>query len=91
MREFALADSDDGIHTAFAEVLELSRSCGFADCRHNTEPNCAVRESMDAARYASYQKLEKEAAFEVLAPASLVEPPCNFCKLSHFCGVKELK
>ncbi len=28
---------------------------------------------------------------DVLAPASLVEPPCNFCKLSHFCGVKELK
>lgn len=64
MREFALADADDGIHTAFAEVLELSRSCRFADCRHNTEPDCAVRESMDAARYASYQKLEREAAFE---------------------------
>ena len=64
MREFALADSDDGIHTAFAEVLQLSKGCRFADCRHNTEPDCAVRQSMDAARYASYQKLEKEAAFE---------------------------
>lgn len=64
MREFALADADDGIHTAFAEVLQLSKGCRFKDCRHNTEPDCAVRESMDAARYASFQKLEREAAFE---------------------------
>lgn len=27
---------------------------------------------------------------DVFAPPSLVEPPCSFCKLSHFCGVKEL-
>jgi ribosome biogenesis GTPase len=64
MRGFALADAEDGIHTAFAEVLQLSTGCRFSDCRHNTEPDCAVRASMDAARYASYQKLEREAAFE---------------------------
>lgn len=30
-------------------------------------------------------------SLDVFAAAALVEPPCNFCKLGHFCGMKELK
>lgn len=64
MREFALADADEGVSSTFADILGMSQNCRFRDCTHSSEPNCAVRESLDEARLASWRKLEKEAAFE---------------------------
>lgn len=64
MREFALADAEEGVNAAFAELAGLAESCRFSDCKHSSEPGCAVKESMDAARLASFHKLEREAAFE---------------------------
>lgn len=64
MREFALADSTDGVGGAFDDVEELAAACRFRDCRHATEPGCAVRDGVDPARLASWKKLSREAAFE---------------------------
>jgi ribosome biogenesis GTPase / thiamine phosphate phosphatase len=64
MREFALADADEGVSAAFKDVTTLARECRFNDCRHRTEPGCAVLEGVAEERLQSWRKLEREAAFE---------------------------
>ncbi|HEY6561047.1 MAG TPA: ribosome small subunit-dependent GTPase A [Polyangiaceae bacterium] len=65
LRELALwADSDD-IHAVFPELAELAAGCRFRDCRHGTEPGCAVRAASEhgevgADRLESYRKLLTE-------------------------------
>lgn len=69
MRELGLWDADAGVSTAFAEIEELAKQCRFHDCRHRTEPDCAVQAalaegSLDAARWEAYGKLQRELAFQ---------------------------
>ena len=42
MRELGLFGADEGISTEFADVEELFAQCRFTNCRHRTEPGCAV-------------------------------------------------
>lgn len=65
MRELELIDGE-GIDTAFEEIAQLASHCRFGDCRHDTEPGCAVKQAVesgfiDAARLDHYRKLEREA------------------------------
>lgn len=62
MRELSLWLDEDGLSEAFADIDELARSCRFADCTHTVEPSCAVRDSLDEDRLASYHKLLREQA-----------------------------
>jgi ribosome biogenesis GTPase len=60
---------DDGIAAAFVDVDDLAADCRFNDCAHDGEPGCAVGAAvaegrLDAARVASYRKLQREVAFE---------------------------
>lgn len=64
MREFALADVEDGVTSVFTEVSELSSECRFRDCKHISEPGCAVKETVPEETYSSWRKLEREAAYE---------------------------
>jgi ribosome biogenesis GTPase len=69
LRELQLWSGDEGIHTAFDDVEELAAQCRFTDCRHDSEPGCAVRAALeegvlDEARYQSYVKLQKEIAYQ---------------------------
>ena len=70
MRELGLTEDGGGFDAAFADIAGLAADCRFADCRHETEPGCAVREALasgtlDPARWDSYRKLQREiAAFE---------------------------
>jgi ribosome biogenesis GTPase len=62
-------DRDVGMANAFADIAELAEDCRFRDCRHESEPGCAVRDAvrtgaLDADRFASYQKLAGELAYE---------------------------
>ena len=65
VREFGLAIDDTD---SLAEVLEISDyavSCRFKDCKHISEPGCAVLEAvssgiLDRKVYESYQKLRRE-------------------------------
>ncbi len=59
MRSPGLADAD-GIEEGFADITDLARGCRFADCRHDSEPGCAVRGVVDPDRLASLHKLERE-------------------------------
>lgn len=58
-RVAALA-SAAGVAEAFADVTELARGCRFSDCRHQSEPGCAVRGAVSSGRLASMRALERE-------------------------------
>lgn len=65
LRELALADGD-GLAEAFGDVDAIAGGCRFSDCRHRTEPGCAVRAALadgtlDRARLEAFRKLEREA------------------------------
>lgn len=74
MRELALWDAEAGVAAAFAEttaeVERLAQNCRFRDCAHDREPGCAVGAALadgtlDAERWASFQKLRRELAHTV--------------------------
>jgi ribosome biogenesis GTPase len=67
MRELGLIEDEGGVDTVFADIAELSGTCRFADCAHESEPGCAIREALaigalDADRWQSYRKLQREIA-----------------------------
>jgi ribosome biogenesis GTPase len=71
MRELALYDDGEGVDTAYADVTVLAADCRFRDCRHRTEPGCAVAAaigdgSLDPARYSAWRKLQAEAHRQLL-------------------------
>jgi ribosome biogenesis GTPase len=53
----------DGTGESFADVDDLALQCRFADCGHDTEPGCAVREHLDPERIAAWRKLQRELAW----------------------------
>ncbi len=68
LRGIGLQDAGDGLAAVFADIEALVASCKFTDCRHLTEPDCAVRAALDDGtlpyrRYESWQKLQREAAW----------------------------
>ncbi len=70
MRELSLVD-DDGLGAVFGDIAALAGRCRFRDCRHETEPGCAVKQAvesgeLDAERLEHFRKLEREArAYEL--------------------------
>ena len=48
---------------AFTEIEELASSCRFADCQHESEPGCAVRDEVDPERLRAWRKLQREDAW----------------------------
>ena len=53
------ADEDD-LELSFNDIAALAEECQFRDCRHESEPGCAVREVVDADRLQNYRKLLRE-------------------------------
>ena len=67
IRSLEVAGADEGVETAFDDIIELATQCRFSDCRHGAEPGCAVRVALDDGslsedRLASHRKLERELA-----------------------------
>lgn len=65
LREAQLWAGEDALGGTFQDVEDLALRCRFSDCRHETEPGCAVQDAIasgvvDAARLASYRKLQRE-------------------------------
>jgi ribosome biogenesis GTPase len=65
MRELAVAGLDAGLGAVFDDIESLASGCRFPDCRHETEPGCAVRSAIDCGRLdqrrlTSYLKLLRE-------------------------------
>jgi ribosome biogenesis GTPase len=65
LRELQLWEAEEGLEEVFEDVVELASRCRFSDCRHETEPGCAIRAALaegrlDPERWESYLKLERE-------------------------------
>ena len=66
IRELGLWLDAEAVGNAFPEIEEAAARCRFGDCRHGSEPGCAVlddveRGVLDAARVSSFLRLRKEA------------------------------
>lgn len=64
MRELQLWDTD-AVAETFGDIDTAAVDCRFRDCRHETEPGCAVKRavesgSLDAGRFESFRKLQAE-------------------------------
>ncbi len=67
VRGFGLFDAGDGMDAMFGDVEELAGNCRFADCAHQTEPDCAVQAALEDGslperRWHSYLKMQRELA-----------------------------
>jgi ribosome biogenesis GTPase len=66
MRELQIAGAD--LTQSFADIDELAQHCYFGDCRHESEPKCAVRKAIEEGtlspkRFENYKKLQREMTF----------------------------
>jgi ribosome biogenesis GTPase len=66
LRSLGLWSDGEGLDRAFADISERALKCRFPNCRHESEPGCAVRDHVDATRLDAYHRLRAElAALEV--------------------------
>ena len=67
MREIQIWADQDSLAASFADITDLATQCRFNDCRHQTEPHCAVQAAikdgtLPAARLATFEKFTEELA-----------------------------
>ncbi|MBO9128170.1 ribosome small subunit-dependent GTPase A [Bacillus sp. 165] len=68
MRELQLWEGSESMDVTFSDIDELSGQCRFVDCKHETEPGCAVKHAIEEGnlqqeRFTSYKKLQREIAY----------------------------
>lgn len=68
VRELGMWEADDGLSQSFSDIEQYFGRCKFKDCRHQSEPGCAVTEAIRSGelspeRWESYQRLKAEAEF----------------------------
>ncbi|WP_420818659.1 ribosome small subunit-dependent GTPase A [Paramylibacter kogurei] len=68
MRELQLTDVSAGLEDVFGDLADLGRQCHFNDCKHETEPKCAVLAAVadgtvDPVRLQRWRKLVAEDEF----------------------------
>jgi ribosome biogenesis GTPase len=71
LRGLGLLASETSVELGFPEIAVLAEQCRFADCRHEQEPGCAVRQALVEGRISpdrgvSYAKLQREARHHAL-------------------------
>ena len=68
MRELGMWDVSDGLGNAFSDVEQYFGQCKFSDCKHQSEPGCAVKSAIESGelpykRWESYLKIKHEAKY----------------------------
>lgn len=68
-RELGLWGADSGLDDALADILHAAEKCRFRDCRHETEPGCAVVEAVHSGELArerldGFRKLRRELRYQ---------------------------
>jgi ribosome biogenesis GTPase len=53
----------DGAGTTFDDIEAAAANCRFANCAHESEPGCAVRDTIDPERIEAWRKLVREQAW----------------------------
>lgn len=66
IRSLELLADEASLERVFADIADLAAGCRFSDCRHGSEPGCAVRAAAEDGRLAperldSLRKLAREA------------------------------
>lgn len=90
MRELQLISGD--MEKSFSDIEELAALCKFSDCKHESEPGCAIKKAieegrLDEARFESYKKLQKELRYSELSFKRLEKEKIN----NMFGGVGGIK
>ncbi|WP_284164524.1 ribosome small subunit-dependent GTPase A [Frigidibacter sp. SD6-1] len=88
MRELRLQGVAEGIDATFADLSEIARECRFSDCRHESEPGCAIRAAIDAgeidrARLHRWQKLQREDNWNSASVAELRARSRSFGRMTR--------
>ncbi|HOD53115.1 MAG TPA: ribosome small subunit-dependent GTPase A [Candidatus Cloacimonadota bacterium] len=65
LRDIKVIGNEEQLNELFDDIMELESQCRFSDCRHRSEPDCAVKEAIEngflnEARLESYRKLKSE-------------------------------
>ena len=65
MRELQLWADAEELSGSFEDIEQLIVTCSFRNCRHNSEPGCAIRRAIDEGaldekRFNNYQKMNRE-------------------------------
>ncbi len=68
MRELQLWDGGSSVPLTFDDVAAIGVDCRFRDCRHDTEPGCAVKQAVDegrlpADRLEAFRALQRESDY----------------------------
>ncbi|MFD1737062.1 ribosome small subunit-dependent GTPase A [Bacillus salitolerans] len=68
MRELQLWEAEGSMSHSFSDIEQIAEKCFYRDCKHENEPNCAVREAiengqLDEKRFQSFVKLQRELAY----------------------------
>jgi ribosome biogenesis GTPase len=61
LRTLRLDGDAEQLGAVFDDITQQALSCRFRDCLHDSEPGCAVRDSISPERLANYRKLLREA------------------------------
>ena len=67
LREIQPWEVEEGVGTVFDDIAALAEDCRFRDCRHLSEPGCAVKQAvaegrLDEGRLSNYLRLQREEA-----------------------------
>lgn len=65
LRELQLWEASGALEATFADIEWMAEECRFRDCRHESEPGCAVRAAveageLEAGRLGNFHKLRRE-------------------------------
>lgn len=65
LREIQLWADEEALKETFRDIEEVARGCRFKDCRHEKEPDCAVKNAiaegtLDEERFLNYLKMKRE-------------------------------
>ena len=68
MRELGMWNAADGLGHSFADVEQYLGKCRFGDCKHQSEPDCAIKAAIECGelseeRWNSYLQLKKESSY----------------------------
>lgn len=89
MRELGMWDSAEGVEKTFSDIEELASRCRFSDCKHYSEPGCAIRAAiengeLDKARLESYRKLKTENSYAENSESYLANKEKKFKEIARF-------
>ena len=70
MRELGMSNVEEGLEETFADIIELAGMCRFHNCKHISEPGCAVKKAIEEGklsekRLKQFIRLQKEGRNEI--------------------------